>query len=395
MTVEPSLPTDDSAVSREVIAEVEWDHHSIACGVLVVDAGGIIAEVNQAMAAMMGTPIDVAVGLRVDESGDWIGRFFYEDGSPISADELPIMRTLQTGRAVDGLVIGVLPVGEDDPRWTLLSVTPLTGPDGTLRGAVATVTEITAQKRAEALLARTAAELHGVIHALPDLFFHLDAEGFVVDYHTGDGFDVQVEPEALVGRRPAEFLPSEVRGDARRAYAEARLSGQTVVFEAASEVEGETSHYEFRYVALPAGEMVVIVRDVTSQRRAEEALRASEERYRSMFQRSLAGALVFDTEFVVTEVNDAFVAQTGMPREYFEGLDLLSLQDQRLLPTLRKALAGESGVYRGEYSPTGDDRGGTVVVWAQPLVDAGGTVTGGLGILVSFEPVAEAGAADS
>jgi PAS domain-containing protein len=374
----------DRPVPPPASGRVLWDHDAIACGVLVVDGDGVITEINDLMTDKIGAPAEVVIGRRIDESGDWLGAFFYEDGSPIPPEELPIMRAMRTGQPIRDLVIGVLVDPGAEPRWTLLSVTPLTGDDGVVTGAVATVTEITAQKRAEALLARTAAELHGVIHALPDLYFHLDEQGLVVDYHIGEGFDVHVEPEALVGRRPAEFLPLEMRGGARKAYAEARLSGSTVVFEAESEIDGGTAHHEFRFVALPGGEMVVIIRDVTDQRAAEKAVRRSEERYRMMFERSTFGLFLFDTDLVVTECNESFVRSTGAPREYFDGLDLLSLHDQRIIPALRASLAGEVGHYSGEYRPTGSGNGGSISLLSQPLFGAGGEVTGGIGILASM-----------
>ena len=385
----------DAPASRPAPGRIQWDHQAIACGILVVDADGVITDVNDVTTEKIGAPAEAVIGRRIDESGDWLGAFFYEDGSPIPPEELPIMRAMQTGQPIRDLVIGILFDKSGEPRWVLLSVTPLTAEDGVVTGAVATVTEITAQKRAEALLARTAAELHGVLHALPDLYFHLDGDGLVIDYHIGEGFDVHVEPEALVGRRPAEFLPLEMRGGARKAYAEARLSGSTVVFEAQSEIDGAIVHHEFRYVSLPGGEMVVIIRDITLQRRAENSLRASEERYRTMFERSVSGLFTFDTDLIVIECNDAFARQTGMPREFFDGLDLLSLHDQRILPALRRALSGETAKYVGEYSPTVGGNGGTITVYAQPRFDSGGRIVGGLAILAEMEIGSGRGAEDA
>jgi len=61
------------------------------------------------------------------------------------------------------------------------------------------------------------------------------------------------------------------------------------------------------------------VRDVTERKRAEATIRASEEQYRAIFDASLDALVLRDENFRIVDVNPAFLAMTGRPREFFIG----------------------------------------------------------------------------
>ena len=67
--------------------------------------------------------------------------------------------------------------------------------------------------------------------------------------------------------------------------------------------------------------VLYIGRDISERKRAEEALRVSEEQYRSIFNASQDTMVLRDADFRVVDVNDAYVAVTGFSREEALGQD--------------------------------------------------------------------------
>lgn len=364
----------------------------VAGAVLVIDTDGVVVDANRQAASLSSVTVDELIGRRLTDPSWWPGPCVREDGSPLQATDLPAMRALATGEAVDD-VFGVLLPPDGEPFWLLLSCRPVTDDDGSARSCVVTMTDVTAQKRAETMLTSVAAQLHGVLHALPDLFFHLDPDGVVMDYHIGAGFDGVTIPEDYLGRTARDLLPSALVPKARAARARCQLSGQVEGFEGIMELGAEMRDLEFRYAALPERETVLLVRDITERRRAEVVLRDSEARYRGMFVNSRIGMFAFDRGLHIVECNARFSEQAGMPQEYFAGLDLRSLDDQRFVAALREALGGELGTYEGDYAPTAGGRGGRVTLVAWPVIGLDG-VEGGIAALLGMD-VDDAAADDS
>jgi len=73
--------------------------------------------------------------------------------------------------------------------------------------------------------------------------------------------------------------------------------------------------------------VAVYIEDVTERQRAEEALRESEERYRSLVENSHAGILIVDDAYRFVYVNDEMCRIVGYPREELIGLDFRDLLD--------------------------------------------------------------------
>jgi PAS domain S-box-containing protein len=95
----------------------------------------------------------------------------------------------------------------------------------------------------------------------------------------------------------------------------------------------------------------IIVRDVTDRKKAEEALKKSEEQYKAIFELSPEGILATDLKGIVTSCNSAYLKLTGYSKEeilnkHFTKLPLFRLRD---IPLFIKIF---NGILKGRsYGP--------------------------------------------
>jgi len=121
--------------------------------------------------------------------------------------------------------------------------------------------------------------------------------------------------------------------------------------------------------------------DITPLKLAEEALRASEEKYRLVFEKAPLGLLHYDSEGVVSACNDAFVAIMGSSREALIGLPMLRLPDKRVVEAIRSTLSGNIGYFDGLYESTTADKRTWVLAQFTPVLTEDGRFLGGMGLI--------------
>jgi PAS domain S-box-containing protein len=158
---------------------------------------------------------------------------------------------------------------------------------------------------------------------------------FVHDWDSGAILDVNPKACSLYGYTPAEFRrlsPGDLGSGeepytsegAGRWIAEAK-AGAAVRFEWHRRNKDGSLHWD--EVCIKAIELagrrrlLAITREITARKLADEALRTSEAQYRAIFNASLDALVLRDENFRIVDVNAAFVALTGQPREFFIGRD--------------------------------------------------------------------------
>jgi PAS domain S-box-containing protein len=93
---------------------------------------------------------------------------------------------------------------------------------------------------------------------------------------------------------------------------------------------------------------LVILRDVAERRRVEQALSASDARYRSLVESIPDGVTTIDVYGRFSSVNDVVVRRSGRPREWWLGREYDSVVRPEFRETVRAAF---SAVMRGEAVP--------------------------------------------
>ncbi len=132
-------------------------------------------------------------------------------------------------------------------------------------------------------------------------------------------------PEDLVGTSVHDAFPSDLNATRMAKVSDILRTGEPAVFE--DESSGALLSNRFYPIRDEHGEIVriaVFSRDITEQRGIEEKLRASERKYRSLFDKSPSLKMVIGADGGIKDVNAATLESLGYAREELIGKDGLS-----------------------------------------------------------------------
>ena len=120
-----------------------------------------------------------------------------------------------------------------------------------------------------------------------------------------------------------DSLPKAVQ-DEWRSYYDRALRGESSSVEKETQFYKEPAFVDYRFHPIRSAEgkisgVVVSGRDITARKRAEEALRESEERYRRILDLSREGIWVLDEQFRTTFVNSQIPQWLGYPLDEIMG----------------------------------------------------------------------------
>ncbi|WP_345993522.1 EAL domain-containing protein [Sulfurimonas sp. HSL-1716] len=112
-----------------------------------------------------------------------------------------------------------------------------------------------------------------------------------------------------------------------------------------------------------------------------DELSRSEQKFETIFKGVPIGIFFYDNNFIIKEVNQEFVYFLEAPRNFLTGLDLNTIKDKRILPTLQAALEGIQGFYEGEYKTLFAKKEIWINMTTSPLRDISGEIIGAIGIV--------------
>ncbi len=139
--------------------------------------------------------------------------------------------------------------------------------------------EIHERKQAEEALRRSEAKNRTLLDAIPDMMFQIRRDGAYLDFKPAKEMAPVFSPEILLSKRVQEVLPAEVARQAMEHIRGALETGSPQLFEYSLSAEGLSRDYEARIIVSGEDQVLAIVREITERKRAEEALRKSEERF--------------------------------------------------------------------------------------------------------------------
>lgn len=126
------------------------------------------------------------------------------------------------------------------------------------------------------------------------------------------------------------------------------------------------------------------IKDITEMKNAQDLLRASEERFRLIFERSPIGIIRYDKQGFIQACNDHFIEILGSEREKLIGLNMTLLPNKKVVESLIKALKGERSDFEGEYISITGNKTTHIRLQFAPIFNSHGLVDGGVGIVEDF-----------
>lgn len=284
-------------------------------GVWFLDADGVTTYVNRAMASMLGWA-----------EVEMLGRSLFE-----FMDEKAIE---QAAQYMDRRRSGISEIHEFRFRhrdgsdvWTTLSAISLTSSTGRFRGTMATIQDISPQKKVEAELRSRKQQLRQMLDQLPLMAWSVDSDLRVTSSYGSALKRLGLENNELVGISLMEYVSSwePEKAEVMLSAHQRAVAGETIFLEM-----NFLGRINFNIISPYYGldntkiiGAIGVALDVTDQVQAQQQLEKSENLLRTILKSAPDAILTVDSEGRIISFNDSAMAIFGrssheMPRQVIQ-----------------------------------------------------------------------------
>jgi diguanylate cyclase (GGDEF)-like protein/PAS domain S-box-containing protein len=286
-------------------------------GVWIIDRNNQTTFVNQPMADMLGYPPAEMLGKPVltfmdaDAQATFVAN---RDGRQKAHQPTHEFRF----RRKDGSEL-----------WVLLESSPDLDAAGTYLGSLAMVTDVTERRRGQEALRRLA----GMVATSTDAIMAVDLTGSILNWNRGAERMYGYTAEEIIGRSISTITP-DAKADELTAILDRARRGESIdqVETLRKRKDGSLVEVSISFSTLADVDGTLIAttgihRDISIAKRAAEALRASEERYRRIVETAYEGIWVIDAQNITTFVNPRMAEMLGWTVEEMVGRSVLDFLD--------------------------------------------------------------------
>ena len=356
---------------------------TMQAGIILVDPHGIITFANRRMAEMFKLPLEQLIGSAYPEHVHPDQR---QDGDQR-------MRQLITGEIDAVSLERHYMTADGHDFWGYLSGRRLEDEEGNLVSLVGIIADITEHKNAEDNLRSNWRFTQSIIENEPECVKILGPGG-ILQYMNPAGLAmIEVDRLEQVLGQPVQMIVVPEHRDAFVDLTERVFRGErgTLEFEIVG-LRGSRRWLETHAVPLMDGagrveKLLGLTSDITLRKRASEALRDSEERYRTIVNTANEGIMTLDCENVITFVNDRMVEMLGYEKGELPGRSVLDFihpedhEEHRGQMELRKKDLG------AQYERRFVHKNGSImrmIISDAPLRDRNGSFIGAFGMFTDI-----------
>lgn len=286
----PGWKSTVSRLDQEMVRQLAMDRFKLAMvieylpvGIWVADeTGALIAKNEQADQIWAG---EAPLSRSVEDYAEYEA-WFADTGEKLKPEDYPFARALRTGQPVVPVELKIRRF--DGSEGTVLaSAVPIRDDEGAITGIVGVNVDITERKHTEEALRKSEERFSKTFHTSPDaIVISRMSDGLIVEVNESWRRYFGYERSELIGRTSLEI--GLYVNPADRGEAIARLHKEGILRN--YEVQIHHKSGEVRLVSMSANTieidkvdyLIVFLRDVTEQKRSEQALRESKERFHAL-----------------------------------------------------------------------------------------------------------------
>jgi len=200
--------------------------------------------------------------------------------------------------------------------WANLSVGSVRKPDGSLDNIIVVVEDITDRKQVETALITSEERFYKIFQSSPaPIYISSISDGRYIDVNKSGLQLLGYTREEMIGHTAQELgiwhTFSEREHILRKLTAHNSIHNEPILFRTKN---GEVKETLLSFEIIRLGHedvMLSLVHDITERRQAEDALRKSEEKYRTLIETTDTGFVVIDQNGIVQDANSEYVRLTG------------------------------------------------------------------------------------
>ncbi|HPF07425.1 MAG TPA: PAS domain S-box protein [Spirochaetota bacterium] len=326
--------TEDISVQKKALEDVSAREvkfrtlfENLSQGVIYYDSNGEIIAANPAAEKILGSTHEELLG-RTSQYPGW--QTIKEDGSIFPEEEYPVNISLNYGKPVKDVVIGLFNSSEGKYRWIVVDSFPeyRTGEEKPFRVSVVFI-DITERRIFESAIQEQRQILDTVINAIPSPVFFKDKEGRYSGCNRAFLDYIGYRKEDVIGRTVYDVAPADLSEKYHAADLQIMDAGGDQVYEGGVRyADGTIRDVIFHKAVLYAPDntingIVGVMIDITERKKIENRLIESESRYRSLFENNQSVMLIIDpSEGSIVDANEAAVKYYGWSRDELKSMNI-------------------------------------------------------------------------
>jgi PAS domain S-box-containing protein len=220
---------------------------------------------------------------------------------------------------------------DGEMRWVRSRAFAVQNQFGETWGIAGFSEDITERKRTEDILHQREQEFRALVEHSPDIIFRFDRELRYIYINPAVELATGIPPQEYLGKTYQELgIPQELLSLWEPSLQKVFQTGELDEHEFSYLTPKGWKYYQTRlFPELAADGSVAsvlgICRDITKNKQTEEALRESEQRFRSVFESASVGMVLANTQGIFIETNQAFQKLFGYTPEELQSLSLIQL----------------------------------------------------------------------